>query len=301
MPRIQKLNVFNEYQSLTLDLILELIADAYENELYLDRLLNSVSEEVLEDVIEELKRLAEDGRLDLTTKIRLRDHPAVYQLVKEIETKQWHKFTEWCWIGWNVIQESMVHTYETTLDRTYAMFLPEVSKPEYPTLHPPANYPLPSSLVEVRRNEIIDNHIEIPWCQDGKIYSERLYGHVANFEAKLAFVLEEGIENGKGFDWMIEAWRKLTGSTAYDAARLLKTETMAMWSQATKEAYLNMGIEYVMIENPEACNEVCSDYVGEVIPLAEAELGDQLPPYHPNCMCEYFAYYEEPETDFGLL
>jgi hypothetical protein len=55
-------------------------------------------------------------------------------------------------------------------------------------------------------------------------------------------VLEEGITNGKGIDWMMDSWRKLTGSTAYDTARLLKTETMAMWSQATKDAYLEMGI-----------------------------------------------------------
>lgn len=94
---------------------------------------------------------------------------------------------------------------------------------------------------------------------------------------------------------MMQAWRKLTGSMAYDAARLLKTETMAMWSQATKDAYLDMGIEYVEILGEAACGEICLDYVGQIIPLATAELGDELPPYHPNCACDYIAYKEDTE------
>jgi hypothetical protein len=31
----------------------------------------------------------------------------------------------------------------------------------------------------------------------------------------------------------------------------------------------------------------------EIIPLAEAELGDELPPYHPNCVCDFVAFEEE--------
>jgi len=73
------------------------------------------------------------------------------------------------------LRESMLHTYSTTLDLTYAMFAKELWRPG---LHPPAiTYPT----VQIRDTYIINNHIEIPWCQDGKIYSERLYGHVANF------------------------------------------------------------------------------------------------------------------------
>ena len=284
-----RLNLFNEYQELTLKLILELLADAYKSEAELDRYLASLSEEVFAEVIKELQELEKDGKIRLDEKIRLRDHPGLFAIVKDIEQREWRKFVDWAWMGEQVLRESMLHTYSTTLDLTYAMFAKELWRPG---LHPPAiTYPT----VQIRDTYIINNHIEIPWCQDGKIYSERLYGHVANFQAKLSFVLEEGIEKGKGYDWMIKSWRKLTGSTAYDAARLIKTETMAMWSEATKEAYLGMGIQYVEIVNPEPCSEVCSDYVGEVIPLAEAELGDELPPYHPNCMCEYFAFYGEPE------
>ena len=153
-----------------------------------------------------------------------------------------------------------------------------------------------NAAIQVTDTYITEKVLNIPWCQDGKVYSQRLYGHVAQFQQKLAYVLEEGISKGKGMDWMMESWRKLTGSTAYDTARLLKTETMAMWSTATKAAYLEMGIEYVEIVGDAECGGICLDYVdGAPIPLAEAEIGDLLPPYHPNCACSYVAYEETVE------
>lgn len=92
---------------------------------------------------------------------------------------------------------------------------------------------------------------------------------------------------------MKEAWQKLTGSTAYATSRLLKTETMAMWSLATKDAYIEMGVEYVEIVGDAMCGGICLDYVdSEPIRLADAEVGDMLPPYHPNCACSYVAYEE---------
>ena len=113
--------------------------------------------------------------------------------------------------------------------------------------------------------------------------------------SKLNFVLEEGVVKGKGMEWMQQAWRKLTHSSASATARLLKTETVAMWSKATKEAYLDMGIEYVEIIGDATCGEVCTDYVGEILELREAELGDELPPYHPNCACSYIAFEDGRE------
>ena len=72
---------------------------------------------------------------------------------------------------------------------------------------------------------------------------------------------------------------------------------MALWSRLSRDDYLAHGIEYVEIFNPEACSEICSEYVGEVISLVDAELGDELPPYHPNCACCFCIYLEEEDGD----
>lgn len=283
------MNVFSEYSQPTIDFIWRLLEDAYADEDKLDKILNQIADKVFKEVAEILKNMEKSGKIDMTTKIRLGDHPAIYKALKEIETREWREFTEWCWIGYQVITDSLMRSYRETLIWTYDTFRAKI--PSAPTIN--------SLNVKVKITDtyITSHYLKIPWCQDGKVYSDRLWGNVANFQSKLSFVLEQGITRGKGLDWMMDAWKKLTKTAGYEVARLLKTETMAMWAQATKEAYLDMGIEYVEIVNPEPCEEVCSDYVGEVIRLEDAMLGDELPPYHPNCVCDFHAWKEETETE----
>lgn len=273
----------NKYAQPTVDLVLSLLAQAYEDESKLDKYLKKISEEVFADLLEALKELVKKGKFDWDAKINLMNHPDLYQALKHIEREQLQKFIDYCWMGEQVIGESMMRTYQTAMLQTFAIY----------------GYPVPSliSKVQIRDTNIKQKVLPIPWCQDGKTYSERLYGHVSQFQQKLAFVLEEGISKGKGMEWMIESWRKLTGSTAYDTARLLKTETMAMWSLATKASLLEMGVEYVEIVGDAECGGVCLDYVGEAIPLNEAVIGDLLPPYHPNCACSFVEYIEEASVE----
>ena len=279
------MNVFSEYSQPTIDFIWRLLEDAYDDEDDLDKILEEIADEVFAEIKKILLDMEKSGKIDLEKKIRLGEHPAIYQALKEIERQEWREFTEWCWIGYQVITESLMRTYRETLVWTYDTFRPKIpTAPFYNSL---------DVQVKITDTYITSNYLKIPWCQDGKIYSDRLWGNVANFQSKLSFVLEQGITNGKGMDWMMDAWKKLTKTAGYEVARLLKTETMAMWARATKEAYLDMGIEYVEIVNPEPCDEVCSDYVGEILPLVEAELGDELPPYHPNCVCDFHAWRED--------
>lgn len=278
----------NKYAQPTIELVLSLLEQAYQDETKLDRVLKELSEDVFRELVEELKVLEKNGKIDLSKPFDLRRNSNVYQALKRYETLQLRRLTEYYWIGYQVMKDSFTRTCLQTLNTTYAMFgYKKAYDPYFITTLPDVK-----ELVKVRDTHIYEHYIKIPWCQDGKIYSERLYSHVSQFQSKLAFVLEEGITKGKGLDWMMDSWRKLTGSTAYDTARLLKTETMAMWSQATKSAYLEMGIQYVEILGDALCGGICLDYVGEPIPLAEAQLGDLLPPYHPNCACSYVAYEE---------
>ena len=286
---------FNPYVKPTLELVLSLLAAAYEDEAYLDRVLSKMSEEVFAELKKEIEKLVKDGKLDLQQKIDLNNNPAILMALKRIEQKELRRFTDYIWIGSKVICESMKRSYTGTLAATYQMFnYTKAIDPHNLTTTGPKSL---NAMVQITDTYLYEKVLNIPWCKDGKVYSERLYGHVSQFQKKLAFVLEEGISNGKGMDWMMKSWRKLTRSTAYDTARLLKTETMAMWSIATKAAYLEMGIEYVEIVGDAECGGICLDYVnGNPIPLAEAEIGDLLPPYHPNCACSFVAYEEIVEV-----
>ena len=281
---------FNKYVEPTVELVLSLLAAAYEDQAYLDKILYQMSEEIFAELKKEIEKMVKDGKLDLQQKIDLNNNPTILMALKRIEQQQLRKFVDYIWIGNQVLAESMKRSYTDTLAATYLMYnYTKAIDPHNLTTGPKSL----SAVVQTTDTYLTDKILNVPWCQDGKIYSQRLYGHVSQFQQKLAFILEEGISKGKGMNWMMESWRKLTGSTAYDTARLLKTETMAMWSRATKDAYLEMGIEYVVMVGDAECGGICLDYVdNEPIPLADAEIGDMLPPYHPNCACSYVAWEE---------
>lgn len=135
-----------------------------------------------------------------------------------------------------------------------------------------------------------------PWCKDGKTFIDRVEANTKDMDEKLRLVIIQGIKRGWSIEKMTEVFRTITGTAAYKAARLLRTETMAVYSKVTKEMYLEKGIEYIEIIGDAACGGICLDYVGEAIPLREAELGDDLPPYHPNCACSFCAYEEFVEN-----
>lgn len=281
----------NRYADPTLALVIQLLISASMYQDKLDKCLDSLSKEVFEEITDELRRLEKTGRIKLDEPINWHRFPQTYAYLKRIEREKLNRITDYSWVACQIIKDSMTETCVQTFQDTYNIF--NYTKPidTYYIQHIP-DVPNFQDFIQVRDTYIYDHYVNVPWCQDGKTYSERLYGHVANFRKKLEFVLEEGITNGKGLEWMKESWRKLTGSTAYDTARLLKTETMAMWSRTTKDAYLEMGIEYVEIVGDAACGGICLDYMGQPIKLAEAELGDLLPPYHPNCACSYVAWEE---------
>lgn len=136
------------------------------------------------------------------------------------------------------------------------------------------------------------------WCNDKKTFLDRIKINTKDMDAKLRYVIVEGYKRGWGMNKMIDLFRDITGAAAYKAARLIRTETMAVYSKATKETFLENGIEYIEIIGDAACGGICLDYVGEAIPLREAEVGNDLPPYHPNCACSFCAYTEfEDKSD----
>lgn len=287
--------MINRYSKPTMDLIIELLQRANQLNIDVDKVLEELSESALQELIEELQKLEKDGKIDLSEKVNLRNNPALQAVLIDIEKRINQKINDWLGFGQYALESHLTSVYKDTTNTTYNIFINAGISPQF-TERARAAYT--QSQIQITDTYITNNVLPVPWLKDGKTYSQRLYNNVANFEAKLAFVLEEGLTKGKGTEWMIKSWRKLTGSAAYEAARLIKTETVAYWTQATKQAYLNMGITYVEIVGDANCGTICLEYVGSTpVPLADAEAGGLLPPYHPNCACSFIAYIDAAETD----
>lgn len=93
-------NLFDEYSQPTIDFIWGLLEDAYKDEDKLDKILKEISDDVFEEVKDILLDMEDAGEIDMSQKIRLGDHPAIYKALKDIENREWREFTEWCWIGY---------------------------------------------------------------------------------------------------------------------------------------------------------------------------------------------------------
>ena len=278
----------------TQEMVLAELARVYGRTRYLDGVLKELTDEMWEEIEPELEEILDEYLDGQDVSIDLSRYPAIRYTLQEIERKQHWRLMEYYWIGYKVITESLAHTYRNSSKDAYAI-VNQIPMWERKTIDAGIRQ---KAEVRITDTYITSSVLPIPWCQDGKVYSQRLYGHVANFQRKLEYVLSEGITKGRGMEWMNWAWRKLVGSSAYDTARLIKTETMAMYNRGLKDSYLEMGVEYVEIVGDAECGGICLDYVdGDPIRLDDASINVELPPYHPNCACSFVSYEEVQEVE----
>lgn len=137
--------------------------------------------------------------------------------------------------------------------------------------------------------------VQSPWCKDNKTFEDRIRTAAQSLDANLKTIIVQGYRRGWSVEKMSKMLAEAFGIEARKAQRIIRTETLAVWSKATKEEYLANNIGYVEIIGDAACGGICTEYVDEVIPLRDAGIGTDLPPYHPNCACSFCSYEEYTE------
>ena len=78
--------------------------------------------EASDRLIAELRKLVEQGKIDLSKGINLRDYPEIYHVLKELEKETQKKIDEFAWIGMQVMTEHLTSVYKTTTNSTYQIF-----------------------------------------------------------------------------------------------------------------------------------------------------------------------------------
>lgn len=130
------------------------------------------------------------------------------------------------------------------------------------------------------------------WCQDGKTFYDRVLANNNKTLGSISGLLLSGQEDKTVLLGLItDELEKAKNSWL----RLLRTETEASYSQGVRDALIALGYLYAIIENPDPCDRICVDEVGErMVTLAEARVGIELPPFHPNCKCIFKGYWLRP-------
>lgn len=129
----------------------------------------------------------------------------------------------------------------------------------------------------------IDRILNTEWS--GEHFSKRVWGNTQALADGLKNDMLVGIMSGKSEQRMAEDIMNRCAVGAFEARRLVRTETTYISNQAELEGYKELDIEKYEFS---ACldnrtSEICNDLDGKVFDVKDAVPGKNLPPMHPFC------------------
>ena len=134
---------------------------------------------------------------------------------------------------------------------------------------------------------------------DGKNYSQRVWGNSDILADQLKQKLGQAIANGQAIDKTARDFRERFGVSNYYAERLIRTETNYFHNSAEIDSYKSMGFEYfeflATLDN--RTSEICQHMDGKKFKVADAVVGENVPPLHPNCRSTTVPYFKDFEPD----
>ena len=128
------------------------------------------------------------------------------------------------------------------------------------------------------------------WCADGKSWSDRVWGNGSKLQQSLNDRLIScaiaGTPSGELKHHLMEEF-----NVAYSRAdRIVRTEMAHLQTQAAQHRYKDYGLKYYEILGNEdgSCGNHsvdCHKMDGKRFKLSEMRVGENAPPFHPNCKC----------------
>lgn len=130
----------------------------------------------------------------------------------------------------------------------------------------------------------MDQILNHPWS--GADYSSRLWKNKDDLINKLSQTVTRGSIQGKSITEMTRELRDHIETSAYNARRLIRTESMHFINQGQLDGYRKSGVTQVEIltaADERRCPE-CGALDGQIVDIKEA---DTVLPVHAQCRCTY--------------
>ena len=129
----------------------------------------------------------------------------------------------------------------------------------------------------------------------GLNYSERIWNNTQTLATELKEQMLIAFMTGAGVSSTASAISRQFQTSAYNARRLVRTETNFIANQAEMDAYKRLGIEkYKYIATLDTrTSAICQSLDGQVFSCDDAQAGVNLPPMHPNCRSTTIMYDSE--------
>lgn len=145
----------------------------------------------------------------------------------------------------------------------------------------------------------IQQVLEQNWSGEGS-FSDIIWKNKDKLVKALDEIMMQGITTGESYDKMASKLAKKMDNTKSNAKRLIVTEAARMHTQGKLAYYAESGVkELINIATLDMkTSDICRHMDGTIVPIEEAKLGLNIPPFHPYCRTVVSPHYEdnEPET-----
>lgn len=146
--------------------------------------------------------------------------------------------------------------------------------------------------INQRKLDIILNK---PWANDGKNFSERIWGRNDKIVNELHKELYQNIVRGKGLDEISKDVAKKFETSKRNARRLVYTESSAMTAAADEASYKETKVNQyqILATLDNRTSEICRDMDGKIFNITEYKVGVTASPFHVNCRSTTVPYYDD--------
>ena len=140
--------------------------------------------------------------------------------------------------------------------------------------------------------ELIDSMLKSRWS--GKNYSNRIWDNTNALAESLKDEMLMGVLTNKTEKEMADTIMNKFAVGAYQARRLIQTESAAMSAFADQQAFKDAGIEKEMFiaVHDSRTSQICQHHDRSIVEIAKAKVGVNVPPLHPNCRSHMIPYIE---------
>lgn len=140
--------------------------------------------------------------------------------------------------------------------------------------------------------ELIDSMLKSRWS--GKNYSNRIWDNTNALAESLKDEMLMGVLTNKTEKEMADTIMNKFTVGAYQARRLIQTESAAMTAFADQQVFKDAGIEKEMFiaVHDSRTSQICQYHDRSIVEIAKAKVGVNVPPLHPNCRSHMIPYIE---------
>lgn len=145
-------------------------------------------------------------------------------------------------------------------------------------------------------NNLVKEVVNSNWGGRAKTWSDSIWGNTREIADRIRSDMVDIITTGKSYKEVSTMLVNDLGIKFHQAQRLIRTEMARVAVQSTINKYAELGITKVKVitaHDDEVCSTECETHAGKIIPLLEAQIGINVPPFHPNCRCDIVAVWEE--------